>query len=123
MRYLYARYGAHPALYRAARSTQYGPNESPRSLFFVCDMEIEGWAPALDTIRGTAHDAIVLARTDDAKMFWEPDVLTQLAATHADGLWKYSVIARGSRHDGVPALAQVRPTAPMPTPVGAVTGA
>jgi glycoprotein endo-alpha-1,2-mannosidase len=86
IRYLYGKYGGHPAFYRVSRPTMYGPSTAPRGVFFVYSPPQDG---TLDSLRGTADDAIILARTDDGKLYSDSDIRASLRALRADGLYNY----------------------------------
>jgi hypothetical protein len=88
IRYLYDRFGTHPAFFRSTRPTLYGNSTLQRGVFFLFGPDgSPGWSQALDSIRNTPYDAIVLVRGDDGKMFSDADVRSQLAVFHCDGFF------------------------------------
>ena len=87
--YLYAQYGQHPAFYRTTRSTLNGSSTAPRGVFFLFAPTDPSLATAIGSIRGTANDAIILVRTDDSKMYTDPDIRGQIGWTGADGMYNY----------------------------------
>jgi len=95
--YLYNRYGGSPAFYRAFRPTLNGPSGQARGLILAYAPTGAGWSTALNGIRGTANDAIVLVRTDDSKLYSDADVRGQIGWTGADGLYNYGYYASPER--------------------------
>lgn len=91
--YLLAQYGHSPALYRASRATAYGPSLAPRPLILVYLPSGGGWSQAIDSLRGTANDCIVLVRTADNLFLTDAGVRSQLCWTHADGMYNYGYFA------------------------------
>ena len=89
IRYIYARYGGHPAFHRARRSTRWGPSGAWRGVFYVFESSGGGgaipnadWRRELDAIRGTSSDAIVIGQTLD---------VSKIDGAHFDGLYNYDV--------------------------------
>jgi len=95
IQYIYEKYGSAPALYRTRRPTQYGPSLEARGVFYIFNPFNEGsgpklprinekdWREALDSVRGTRYDAIVIAQTTD------PTVIDRC---HFDGIYTYDVV-------------------------------
>ena len=93
MKYIYSKYGSNPAFYRLARSTQYDPSMSNRGVFFVFNAPLTSdWASALDSIRTTSNDGIVLLNMDSSQMYSDSQIRSQLQTTHADGLFNYETV-------------------------------
>ena len=92
--YIYRNYGGLPAFYRVSRPTKYGPSGRPRGVFMLYSPPTANAAQypgRMDGIRGTANDAIVLARTNDSLMLSDPGVRNFLSLTHFDGMFNYGV--------------------------------
>ena len=108
--YLHNRYGRHPAWLYVSRQTRYGSAE-PRQLAFVFRARFEearpngSWAPALDSIRGTAHDTLVLLDTWGDRWGSPAGTIAEVLRTHADGGWVYE-------HSDVPAHNLLPPWSP-----------
>ena len=92
--YIYRKYGSHPAFYRVARPTKYGPSSKPRGVFFLYSPPsprtyVTQYARSMDGIRGTANDAIVMVRTDDRLLNSNSNLEAYLGALHFDGMLNY----------------------------------
>ncbi len=82
-----ARYGDSPGLARAARTTTFGTSAAPRPIVYVYlprEVDEAALRDAIDGLRGTASDAIVLIQTTDVAL---------VERVHADGLYSYDVYA------------------------------
>lgn len=82
-----ARYGNEPGLARAARATTFGPSSDPRPIVYIYSpraVDEAALRDALDGLRGTPSDAIVLIHTTDVAL---------VERIHADGLYSYDVYA------------------------------
>lgn len=93
--YLNATYGTSPAYHRVSRPTLYGPSLAPRPVIFIWDVGLTpdpSWAQMADAIRGTADDALLIERSDDAYVHTDATVRQKLALTHADGLFSYGAM-------------------------------
>ncbi len=86
IKYIYDNYGSHPAFYRVARATKYGPSTSPRGVFYVFNVSpinsLSSWRSMLDSIRGTADDAIVISLGISSN---------PIEDGHFDGIYSYGV--------------------------------
>jgi glycoprotein endo-alpha-1,2-mannosidase len=93
VKYIYSNYGNHPAFLRVSRPTiSNSYNADPRGIFFLYTPPIDSTMPAaIDPIRGTSNDAILLGRMDDSWLYSDTIVSKVIAATHLDGLFNYSV--------------------------------
>lgn len=83
IQYIYTSYGAHPAFYKIARSTKWGPSKTERGVFYIFEslkISDSSWAIMLNSIRGTASDAIVIGQTTD---------VSRIDSSHFDGLYTY----------------------------------
>jgi hypothetical protein len=100
--YLYAHYGSHPAFFRTVRTTEYGPSAAPRGMFFIYAPSGDGWPAAIDALRGTPNDAIILLRLDDSLLFSDQGVRAVTAASHADGMFNYGHYAYPYQHQQLP---------------------
>lgn len=89
--YLNTTYGSSPAFYRAVRPTQYDPSSAARAVIFLYDGAASTeFMAAMDRLRSSADDAIVLDRMDDSLLYSDPDVRRQLSYSHVDGFFNYS---------------------------------
>jgi hypothetical protein len=87
IQYLYNTYGSHPAFYRVSKPSKWGPSTSARGVFYVYDSYTiaSGLASAVDSIRGTQYDAILISNNS-------PITDTSLVdAIHYDGFFTYNV--------------------------------
>jgi glycoprotein endo-alpha-1,2-mannosidase len=87
IRYLYDRYGNHPAFYRVSKPTKWGPSAAERGVFYVYDSYTitAGLASAVDAMRGTSYDAIFISNNS-------PITGTELVdVIHYDGFFTYNV--------------------------------
>jgi hypothetical protein len=89
--YIYSRYGSHQAFFRTSRPTRYGPSTAQRGVFFLFDLATgtEGtWRAAVDGLRGTGNDAIIIGNTPilsaDSFGRW-------IEGAHFDGMYVYDV--------------------------------
>ena len=84
--YIYSNYGSHPAFYRVTRPTKYGPSTEARGVFYVFNVgpisSFSKWRSILESIRGTADDAIVLSLGSTSNPIEEG---------HFDGIYTYGV--------------------------------
>jgi serine/threonine-protein kinase len=90
VRYLYERYGDHPALFRITETTPYSPEEKPKGVFFVwslgapgsggASVEPEYWVEAMDSIHQLPDSAIVIGNGTER---------TWVERGHFDGLYNY----------------------------------
>ncbi|HYF95297.1 MAG TPA: glycoside hydrolase family 99 protein [Symbiobacteriaceae bacterium] len=86
IQYIYGHYGGHPAFFRTARPTHWGPSPAPRGVFYVFEslhVPDADWKGMLDSLRNTSDDAIVLGQTSD---------VTRLDTCHFDGLYTYDAL-------------------------------
>jgi hypothetical protein len=89
--YLNTTYGNRPAFYKVVRPTLYGKDLSPRGVYFLyAGPGSAAFAAAMDSLRGTADNSIVLDRMDDSLIYSDSDVRRQLAYSHVDGFFNYS---------------------------------
>ena len=93
--YIYAKYGASPAFFRVSRPTEYGPSANPRGIFFIYNPQGSGWASAIDGLRGTVNDAIVLVRTNDSRLLSDSGVSGVIDSMHVDGMFNMGYYAAG----------------------------
>lgn len=87
IRYIYDNYGNHPAFYRASKPNKWGTSTEPRGVFYVYDSYtiVTGLAAAVDAIRGTEYDAILISNNS-------PITGVDLVDTiHYDGFFTYNV--------------------------------
>jgi len=90
IRYLYERYGDHPAFYRTTGTSPWIRDERPKGLFFVFapgyageaepEVQAEYWQHTLDAIHALPDGAILVASTTDCS--W-------VERGHFDGLYNY----------------------------------
>jgi hypothetical protein len=96
IQYLYDTYGSHPAFLTVSRSTRWGATSQPRGVFYVFEsgrISNTDWRANLDSLRGTAYDAIVIGQTTDA---------SQIDASHFDGLYSYDALSfNGTEFQGI----------------------
>lgn len=91
--YIYDTYGMHPAFYRVSKPTKWGKSSRLRGVFYTYDFyNLTGIADALDGIRGTSNDAIVLANNSP------PHDYTIADAEHYDGFYNYNIPQRPDDH-------------------------
>jgi len=93
VRYLYQRYGGHPAFFRTNDTSRWSPEPGSRGLFFLwsarfpdgdaAPVEPAYWRPALDRIHALPDGGIVLA--DENEAHW-------VDGGHFDGLYSYGVL-------------------------------
>lgn len=85
--YLYRRYGDHPAFYRVKWPSRYSPSGRPRGLFYVFNAlaidSLASWRVMLDSLRGGALDAFVIAQPVSPDPFKDG---------HFDGLYTHDVL-------------------------------
>lgn len=85
--YIYDTYGSHPAFFRVSKPNKWGTSTAERGVFYVYDSYTiaTGLADAVDAIRGTAYDAILISNNS-------PITGTDLVDTiHYDGFFTYNV--------------------------------
>ncbi|HEY42608.1 MAG TPA: protein kinase [Anaerolineae bacterium] len=90
IRYLYARYGSHPAFFRTNAQSRWSPDDRPKGLFFVFNItqmppegepiEPEHWADAIEAIHNLPDGGLVIAQTIEAN--W-------IDRGHFDGMYNY----------------------------------
>jgi len=88
IRYLHDTYGAHPAIFKTARPTLFGPSTEPRMLIGVYTPQAPV-ASVFDALRGTAYDSIFLVRGDDSLILSDSRIRMALGWLHADGMFNY----------------------------------
>jgi hypothetical protein len=98
IRYLYARYGQHPAFFRTTAASRWSSDDRPKGLFFLWAsgypsfeeeaVEASYWQEALDAIHASPEGGIVLA--DNTGSVWVQD-------GHFDGAYSYAVL-RDTEH-------------------------
>ncbi len=82
-----AQYGDRPGLARAIRPTKFGTSANPRPIVYIYQPRLVDEAAlrvAIDGLRGTSADAIVLVQTTGVAL---------VDRLHADGLYSYDVYA------------------------------
>ena len=87
--YVYEQYGSHPAFYRYSRATKWGTSSLPRGVFYIYDSYLLNnaeWITAVDAIRGTENDAILLTNNNP-----KSDT-TIVNLIHFDGLYNYDIL-------------------------------
>ena len=105
--YIYRKYGRHPAFYRVARPTKYGPSTKSRGVFMLYNPPSPGvhyseYAKLMDGIRGTANDAIVLVRTNDSLLYSDSNLRQYLSALHFDGMFNYGTYGKAAYQRQLP---------------------
>jgi hypothetical protein len=93
VRYLYIKYGDHPAFYRTTASSRWSPDDRAKGLFFVWSsrfpdskspaVEAGYWREAVDAIHDLPDGGLVLA--DETASEW-------VDGGHFDGLYSYAVL-------------------------------
>ncbi len=93
VKYLYTKYGDHPAFYRTTAASRWSPDDRPKGLFFLWAsgyasfdepaVEAEYWREAMDTIHALPDGGLVIA-DDFGSAFAE--------AGHFDGSYSYAVL-------------------------------
>jgi hypothetical protein len=93
IRYIYERYGAHPAFFRTTAPSRWSPDERSKGLFYLWaarfpdgdspPVEPEYWRPAIDQIHALPDGGIVLADENEAR--W-------VDGGRFDGLYNYGVL-------------------------------
>ena len=78
-------FGDHPAFFRIARATAFGPNEEPRGVFLIYDPAFTDseLLSLSDTVHRSHYDSILLYQSTDA---------TMMERTHADGIFAYEAV-------------------------------
>jgi glycoprotein endo-alpha-1,2-mannosidase len=94
IRYLYDRYGDHPAFFRTTTSSRWSPDERSKGFFFIWAIEVpdndtapvaaDYWREALDRIHALPDGALVIANTTDTS--W-------VDGGHFDGLYNYASLS------------------------------
>jgi glycosyl hydrolase family 99 len=105
--YIYRKYGGHPAFYRVARPTKYGPSKRARGVFMLYSPPALGsnssaYARLMDGIRGTANDAIVLVRSNDSLLYSDANVRQSLSSLHFDGMFNYGAYSTSAYQRQLP---------------------
>lgn len=85
---LNATYGEHPALFKLARPTLFGPTPVERPVVMIYAPPVNPQL-AIDHARSWGRDSIFLIRGDDSKILTDAGVRQVLTATHADGMFNY----------------------------------
>lgn len=96
VRYIYSRYGDHPAFFRSTASSRWSPDGRPKGLFFVWSIGLPGhdgpaveagyWREAVDAIHALPDGGLVIAST--TKGDW-------VDGGHFDGLYNYATLKLG----------------------------
>ena len=96
VRYLYDRYGDHPAFYRTTVSSRWSPDDRPKGQFFLWasrfpdtekpPVEASYWREAMDAIHALPDGGLVIA--DETVSTWVLD-------GHFDGSYSYAVLQAG----------------------------
>jgi hypothetical protein len=93
IRYLYARYGEHPAFYRTPAPTRWSPDDRMKGLFFLWsvhyagddsqEVEADYWREAMDEVHALPDGSLVIACTIQSD--W-------VDGGHFDGLYNYTAL-------------------------------
>jgi hypothetical protein len=93
LKYLYARYGSHPAFFLSTATSRYSPGNQPKPMFFVWAIEVQDaagktveasyWQNAMDAIHALPQGGLVIANTEQGS--W-------ITGGHFDGLYNYATL-------------------------------
>jgi len=93
VKYLYERYGQHPAFFRTTAASRWSPDDRPKGLFFLWAsrypdldkpaIEAAYWREAIDAIHALPDGGLVIA--DETVSAW-------VDGGHFDGLYSYAVL-------------------------------
>jgi len=105
--YIYRKYGSHPAFYRVARPTKYGPSTRLRGVFMFYNpppprLYYSEYSKLMNQMRGTANDAIVLVRSDDSLLYSDANLRSYLSYLHFDGMFNYGVYGKADYQRQLP---------------------
>lgn len=87
IKYIYSKYGDHPAFFRTTDSSRWSPDNKSKGLFFVWAIpdltDADAWQKGLDKIHNLPEGGIVIGHSTDAD--W-------VDAGHFDGLYNYNAV-------------------------------
>jgi len=99
VKYLYARYGEHPAFFRTTAASRWSPDDRPKGLFFLWSsrfpdsetpaVEATYWREAMDAIHALPDGGLVIS--DETVSEW-------VDGGHFDGLYSYAVLQLGDAY-------------------------